>query len=122
MEKQEIMNLIIDQYIKGTFCGDCETVQSAFSDDAQMNGFFGARYGSMSAAAYAAGISEGPSMREQGIEYHAEIEEIRLLSDRTATALIRERNFHGTDFLTAFHLVKHPENGWKIVSKLFTNI
>ena len=87
-----------------------------------MNGFFGSRFVSMPASAYAEAIGQGASMAESGVDYSAEFLEIEQVSDNLATATIREKNFNGTDFLTCFQLVKTADAGWKIAAKAFTTV
>ena len=120
MEQEIISKLIEKKYVQASLNGDAAALKEAFLEGAVMNGFFGERFLSMPAAAYAEAIGQGPSMAESGVDYSADIIEISLVSDKIATAAIREKNFNGTDFLTSFQLVKHPEAGWKIVSKAFT--
>lgn len=120
MEADAIRKVILEQYVQGGCKGDAKAVASAFSENAQIFGVLADRYIRMTAADYAAAFAEGPSLEQCGSAYRGEVQDITFLSDRAATALLREYDFNGRDFLTAFQLLRTESGTWKIVSKLFT--
>lgn len=111
----------IDNYIHGTFDGDIEQLKGCFAPQAVMNGFLNGDMLRSTPQPFIDDIASGPSMKEQGCDYKAEILSVRITGE-IASAVVRETGFRNTvNMENHFHLMK-IEGQWKIVSKLFTTL
>lgn len=112
---------VIQDYIDGTYTADTDKLKGVFHEKAVMNGFLGPDCVLAGPSVFIQDIASAPSMESAGDAYDAQIESIAVEGD-VATVVLTETGFRGEAALTDFfHLIK-GDDGWKIISKLFTTV
>ena len=112
---------VIQAYMDGTYQADGAKLESVFAPSAVMNGYLGPDLLAGTPAPFIEDMTSHPSMESQGDAYQAEIESIRI-EGNVAAVVVSETGFRGDGTLVDFfHLLK-TDDGWHIVSKLFTTL
>lgn len=108
---------VIQDYIDGTYEADVEKLKAVFHEKAIMTGYLGDELLIGGPEGFFEDIASQPSMKEQNVEYKAEILALTE-TGKIADAVVRETGFRGTTaFEDHFHLIFDGE--WKIISKTF---
>ncbi len=118
-DAKERVRGVVEQYVKGCQVGDVELLQSVFHADAQMVGFLGGNLLYGGAEPFYEAVSNNPSPQDSGADYQTEISDV-VVAATVATATLKETGFMGMNFTNYFHFLLTDE-GWKIVSKVFSH-
>ncbi|MEO1771014.1 nuclear transport factor 2 family protein [Candidatus Enterococcus ferrettii] len=112
---------VVNAYIKGTFTGDTELLQSVFHEKARMTGYLGDQLLIGDPQPFIEDIGSQASMESNGDPYEAEVVS-KVIVGNIADVTIRESGFRGSLKLEDhFHLIDDGTRWW-IISKLFTVI
>ena len=117
-EAEAQVRAVIERYAQGTFEGDAEKLRSTFHAKAVMNGYLNGQLLLATPAPFIAEMSKAP-LREAGAPYEWEIADLQM-AGKVASATLKETGFlDGSGFTSYFHLIDDGD-GWRIISKLFT--
>lgn len=118
--QMEEVTAVIENYIEGTYKADLDLLKSTFHREARMTGYLGDRLLLGTPEPFFQDIQAHPSMFSNRDPYRAEIKSI-VVTGRIASAVVQESGFFGEGRMeTHFHLVRN--DGWKIISKVFTTV
>lgn len=116
------VELVLNNYMKGTYEGDVELLRSTFHPEATMSGYMGDELIIGDPEPFFADIEKNPSMSSQNMKYKGEIKKLQV-NGNIADAIIYEIGFYGEQsFENHFHLLKDTDGKWKIISKCFTTL
>ena len=119
--ESEAVRKVIQDYIDGTYNADTGKLKRVFHEKAVMNGYIGTDLIIGDPSPFIEDIASSASMRSQNDPYHAEIESINI-EGSVASVVLSETGFRGeVSMVDFFHLIKTDE-GWFIISKLFTSV
>jgi len=120
LETQAVKKIIQD-YIDGTYNADTDKLKGVFHEKAVMNGYLGPALIMADPSPFIEDIASAPSMKSNNDPYQAEIESI-YIEGNVASVVVSETGFRGeASLVDFFHLIKTDE-GWQIISKLFTSV
>jgi len=112
---------VIQDYIDGTYNADIEKLKGVFHEKAVMNGYLGPALIMADPSPFIEDIGSAASMKSNNDPYQAEIESI-YIEGNVASVVVSETGFRGeASLVDFFHLIKTDE-GWHIISKLFTSV
>ncbi len=122
MSKNEMKAVleVLEAYREGTYKADMDLLKSAFHKEARMAGFLAGEYIVGTPEPFFDDIASHPSMLESKAPYQLEVK-AALVTGKIASLVVLETGFFGEGVIeTHFHMVK--DDGWKIISKLFTTL
>jgi len=109
----------IETLVEACRSGDVELLQSVFSDNALMTGYFGGEFYTGSPEMFYDEVRDNPSPASTGAEYIGEITSVEEYGD-IANVTLQEKGFLGANFTNLFQLVRKDGN-WLIYSKLYVD-
>lgn len=117
---KQMVEQVIEDYIRGTYEGDTDILKKIFHPKAQMVGSIlgEAHYGTVQP--FYDVLTENPSMASLGTNYHANIKTIDIV-DTIATVVLEEKDLMDLDFTNYFHLILEHKS-WLIVSKTYIGL
>ena len=119
INKFETPKQIIETLVEACRSGDVELLQSVFSDNALMTGYFGGEFYTGSPELFYDEVRDNPSPASTGAEYIGEITSVEEYGD-IANVTLRETGFLGANFINLFQLVR-KDGTWLIYSKLYVD-
>ena len=117
--KFETPKQIIEALVEACRSGDVELLQSVFSDNALMTGYFGGEFYTGSPELFYDEVRDNPSPASTGAEYIGEITSIEEYGD-IANVTLQETGILGANFTNLFQLVR-KDGAWLIYSKLYVD-
>lgn len=99
--------------------GDVEKLQSVFSPNALMTGYFNGEFYTGSPELFYDEVRDNPSPASTGSEYIGEITSVEEYGD-IANVTLQEKGFLGANFINLFQLVRE-DGSWLIYSKLYVD-
>ena len=117
--KFETPKQTIEVLVEACRSGDVELLQSVFSDNALMTGYFGGEFYTGSPELFFDEVRDNPSPASTGAEYIGEITSIEEYGD-IANVTLQEKGFLGANFTNLFQLVR-KDGAWLIYSKLYVD-
>ena len=117
--KFETPKQTIEALVEACRSGDVELLQSVFSDNALMTGYFGGEFYTGSPELFYDEVRDNPSPASTGAEYIGEITSIEEYGD-IANVTLQETGFLGANFTNLFQLAR-KDGAWLIYSKLYVD-
>ena len=119
INKFETPRQTIETLVEACRSGDVELLQSVFSDNALMTGYFGGEFYTGSPQLFYDEVRDNPSPASTGAEYIGEITSVEEYGD-IANVTLQETGFLGANFTNLFQLVR-KDGAWLIYSKLYVD-
>ena len=117
--KLETPRQTIETLVEACRSGDVELLQSVFTDNALMTGYFGGEFYTGSPQLFYDEVRDNPSPASTGAEYTGEITSVEEYGE-IANVTLQETGFLGANFINLFQLV-HKDGTWLIYSKLYAD-
>lgn len=109
----------IETLVEACRSGDVELLQSVFSDNALMTGYFGGEFYTGSPELFYDEVRDNPSPASTGAKYIGEITSVEVFGN-IANVTLQETGFLGANFTNLFQLVR-KDGTWLIYSKLYVD-
>ena len=111
---------VVELYAQGTYEGDAAKLNQCFHPKAVMNGYLNGQLLLATPEPFIEEMRKAP-LQDAGAPYRWEVTDVQV-TGQVASATLKESGFpDGSGFTNYFHLLDDGD-GWRIVSKLFTQI